>query len=210
MTAAIKTITEAEAQIEAAIAKAIPAPASGMPAWKVYIADQLAAPGQAKGVDRFGRTISATSGWNPSSVVAYTEAPGVRGWATGNTRLASGKRVHTVHISETPNAGTVVHELAHTLEFENTRTQAAARAFVLRRTQGAPLREYRPGEFVRDGGFFDPYVGRDYSTGGEAPYVDGTEVVSMGVEALAHNPAHLLAKDPEHFMLALKAAMGAL
>jgi hypothetical protein len=96
---------------------------------------------------------------------------------------------------------------------------------------------YKTNEVFRDGGFVDPYVSKDYGKamllatlkpkmgGGKkaaraAPAyadwfgkagadVDSTEVVSMGVEWLAMRPAELLARDPQHFRLALRAAMGA-
>ena len=100
-------------------------------------------------------------------------------------------------------------------------------------------RGYKKSEVYREGGFISPYVGKDYGGayflagisprygGGmraakaTAPYsdltvgnttvrFDATEVASMGIEYLAKNPAELLARDPEHFRLAVKIALGAL
>jgi hypothetical protein len=96
---------------------------------------------------------------------------------------------------------------------------------------------YKANEVFRDGGFVDPYVSKDYGRamlaaslkanagGGKkaaraAPAygdwfgkagadADTSEVVSMGMEWLAMRPAELLARDPQHFRLAVRAAMGA-
>lgn len=86
--------------------------------------------------------------------------------------------------------GTFVHEWAHAVEKLTPELEPRAFAFLAARTKGKKLEslrsltgfKYRRDEKARDGGFFDYYVGKDYSfTSGE---VWATEIMSMGVEML--------------------------
>lgn len=116
---------------------------------------------------------------------------------------------------------TLWHEMGHLVEFENPELLMLAKKLMQARHDAIPegqarilaLQEMQPdhnydaAEFAINDHFFDPYVGKIYSTLRMVDMVDATEIFSMGFEALS-NPfkmARLAAKDPEHLALTLAA-----
>jgi hypothetical protein len=111
-----------------------------------------------------------------------------------------------------PNAAEshAVHELTHRMEDCNPHLGRLERAFLDRRCRDAsgelaPLKSLRgtnPIEWVRPGGFANPYIGRWYAD------QRFTEVLSCGVEAVYHGAFHSLDGDPDHraFVLGALAA----
>ena len=215
------------------ISAANPSTVAAAPGW-APLTNQTLGPDEAVGLDRFGGMVSQSSGWRASGVVID------RGGKRGSAERGKDGGAHTVELRATgAGAHTMAHELGHTIEYDRREVFDAAKDFLLRRTRGNPLLQlqktqvgygYKEYEVYREGGFISPYVGKDYGAamttvllgkrygGGivaarKTPAykgTDATEVVSMGLEYLADKPSELLARDPEHFRLAVKAAMGAL
>lgn len=108
-----------------------------------------------------------------------------------------------IHVSKYyESEGTIVHELGHWLEASDATAQKAARQFLAVRTAGeqssplttiVPGSSYTRGEWAKPDEFFHAYVGKVYPM--------ATEVISMGMEMMATNPAKLARMDPEHFDL---------
>jgi hypothetical protein len=103
---------------------------------------------------------------------------------------------------------TVVHELGHWLEQQDTNVLEAAREFYARRTKGEDLPRlntygsgYAADEWTRRDAWLDPYAGKDYA--GRA-----TELVSMGVQFLVKDPLWFAEGDPEHFRFTIRALKG--
>jgi hypothetical protein len=111
-----------------------------------------------------------------------------------------------IKLDEKANRTTVIHEIAHHIEFSHPEVERAAAQFRYSKcerkggsTSLKPLKEIVPGsrydadERAMTDKFVSPYVGKFYSDG-------STEVVSMGMQHLGkHNDfIKLLDKDPEH------------
>ena len=105
------------------------------------------------------------------------------------------------------SANSLAHEWGHAIEARNVRIQAAARDFLRVRTLGESERRLRdltgllhfgPHEVARPDGFFDPYVGKIYSSG-------DTEVISMALERVVGGDVVDFGADPEHLWLLLGA-----
>ena len=100
-------------------------------------------------------------------------------------------------------ASVIVHEYGHHLE-KVLNTVAYSREFVnaralpntvsMRRLTGS--KSYREDEVAQPDRFVDAYVGKKYE-------YDATEVVSMGLQNMAENPAYFYKKDREHFFFTL-------
>lgn len=103
---------------------------------------------------------------------------------------------------------TVIHEFAHSLELD-PRVLKQSVDFFMRRTAGNPVRSldevnraYRGDEYFKEGGFYNPYVGKFYKpVGSELSYqgISATEIISMGIEKMYRNPTVFFLKDPDHF-----------
>lgn len=118
---------------------------------------------------------------------------------------------------------TLAHEAGHALEDQDRELFLDAVGFLYGRTTNKKLthlgRGYRANEVARDGGFVDPYIGKEYATGEagvvrrhyttvvspwqgaakEGDYIYATEVVSMGLGEMLRDPVGLARKDPEYF-----------
>lgn len=116
----------------------------------------------------------------------------------------TGGRGGDVHTKGKPKV--VAHELGHALETSSDARLRRAEAFLERRGRGLeikPLNELVPGNYpdvterAYDDRFWDPYVGKIYSS--------ATEITSMGVQHLLDEDGggRLLREDPEHFWFTL-------
>jgi hypothetical protein len=102
------------------------------------------------------------------------------------------------------------HEWAHALEALNPHLLDRSRGFLETRTKGEPLKRlggrYGAREKARADGFYEAYVGKDYSRAGKAI---ATEILSMGLEKIATGQGWwLLRSDPEHFYFCLGQLFG--
>jgi len=97
--------------------------------------------------------------------------------------------------------GTVVHELGHALEWQNSHANDQAQAFLRRRTAGEPeitMRQatgdnrYKAYEVTRVDRFINPYMGKNYGP-------RASEITSMGLEFFYKDPARLAREDPDYF-----------
>lgn len=126
-----------------------------------------------------------------------------RSYANGNTAfMAKGAPVKTV-----------VHELGHVWENVDPAVHREAVDFLERRTKGEAdksLADVRPGwgydrdEITKEDKFIDPYIGKQYTfptyhNGATTHERYATEVVSMGLEHMYHDPIGFAQKDPDHF-----------
>lgn len=103
---------------------------------------------------------------------------------------------------------TQYHEFGHYIEARNPRVFEASVRFLEKRTKGKKPKKlseltgdprYKSTEKALDGGFFRPYVGKEYkNSAGE--YI-ATEVLSMGMQEFVSEDrmSAFYEKDPEHF-----------
>ena len=111
-----------------------------------------------------------------------------------------------------------VHELGHWLEDVNDMVHFNVVAFLKRRTVGeAPIKMndatkgtsfaggYRDDEMTRKDAFPEPYCGKVY---GNADFQLATEILSMGLQYMAEDPAKFAQADPEYFDLIWDIAHG--
>jgi len=107
---------------------------------------------------------------------------------------------------------TVVHEMGHWMEDKFPKVKELAHKFLDRRTAGesnqllsslVPGAGYKPDEVTKPDKFINPYVGKDYGA-------DGSEVVSMGLEALYQDAGRFARQDPDHFDLIYRIIHGIL
>ena len=114
-----------------------------------------------------------------------------------------------VNLTASDDKFVALHELGHSLELNNHVMKAAV-DFLERRTAGKSVRQlsevmkgYGIRERYKDGGFFDPYVGKIYRSINPKNYQDtyATEVISMGLEQMMRNPRLFYKQDKEHFEL---------
>lgn len=117
----------------------------------------------------------------------------------------------TVNVSASDDKYVIMHEMGHSLELNNHVMKAAV-DFLERRTAGKPTlklntlyKGFRSDEVYKDGGFFNPYVGKLYESKriSNRYYKDkiATEVISMGLEQMMRNPRLFRHQDKEHFDL---------
>ena len=121
-----------------------------------------------------------------------------------------------IHQSDV-NRPTTWHEMGHVIEYENPGVKRAAQGFLQKRVgkenpvsmkERYPDRKYKADEVGRKDGF-DKIFGENsgYYTG--KTYRDGsTEVISMGLEAMARYPARFAKTDPEYFNFMLGVMRG--
>lgn len=119
-----------------------------------------------------------------------------------------------VNVMKTESKGVILHELIHSVENNNFAMKQAVE-FLERRTAGNPIRKlneinraYDSRELFKEGGFFNPYVGKIYKLT-EAESVQwkrrtykgysATEVLTMGVQRMYENPFKFYKEDREHF-----------
>lgn len=119
---------------------------------------------------------------------------------------------NTIRVTKDESARVIVHELGHILEMNHNTIMKAAVDFLNRRTAGkkiqklknmVPGTKYAPSEVAREGGFYNPYVGKLYQSNKAGLYNStyATEVISMGLEYMYENPIKFFRSDPEHFAL---------
>jgi hypothetical protein len=110
-----------------------------------------------------------------------------------------------LYVEQKTNAGTVIHELGHSLETHHA-VFIAAEGFLYSRVKDEPAKPLGQG--------YDPYeVGRDddfaKAFGSHARYVGkhykhaATEITSMGLEMMYNDAAGFATKDPEYFKFIL-------
>jgi len=104
----------------------------------------------------------------------------------------------------------VVHELAHALEFSDTKTVEKERVFWESRTQGEAEgpsgRQYASSERGKVDEFLTRYAGRVYRNP-QGKYLGG-ELISMGVQLLWEDPVGFAKKDPGHFEFTVEVMRG--
>ena len=141
------------------------------------------------GIDIFNRLVGAGS--VDGRTVTVKPYRGKRSRAYGNT----------INMSKSAGPRTTVHELGHWLEEQVPEVHTAALSFLQKRA-GSDATEslkkltgmgYKRNERAWKDKFIDPYMGKQYAGGRY------TEIVSMGLEYLSHDPIALVAKDPEMF-----------
>lgn len=107
---------------------------------------------------------------------------------------------------------TIIHEIAHAIEYEHPEVASATADFFSERTAGEALQKlqdlqpgfgYRSYEVAKPDDFYNPYVGRVYK-GGPA-----TEIVTMGLERMWRDPLDFWEEDPGHFTFTWKIMTGA-
>ena len=111
-------------------------------------------------------------------------------------------------------ARVIVHELGHWLEDLSTEIQKSVVQFLKRRTKNEvprPLRDIVPGsnydksEIAVVDDFIDPYIGSYYSVknrkSGKIDWdaIDGSEVISLGLQYLYEDPVRFAQQDPDMF-----------
>lgn len=118
-----------------------------------------------------------------------------------------------VTLSQQERAKVVVHEIGHALEFHNENIHHAALAFLESRAGHEPLQQLN--KVIAGSGFDDSergrkdeFFGKEHSNHDEArrAYYAGkdyggraTEIISMGIEEMYHNPVAFAKKDPGYF-----------
>lgn len=131
-----------------------------------------------------------------------------------HTNVEKGIRAHYkswsngIHISETGHSSTtstIVHEIAHAIEYKVPDISERSKAFLKQRAGGAELKKlskltgsngYRDDEvayedeWVKRGG--DHYMGKWYDS-------KATELITMGIERLIKDPVDFALKDREYF-----------
>jgi SPP1 gp7 family putative phage head morphogenesis protein len=108
----------------------------------------------------------------------------------------------TAYLSKDLPLLTVLHELGHHLEHHTPGLLEKSRQFVARRTKGETFRKlrditgnpgYRSDEVAKPDKFVNPYIGK------ESKENMGTELVTVGLEAMWNDPIYFASADPEHF-----------
>lgn len=137
-----------------------------------------------------------------------------------------------IFVNESTNTKTVVHELAHHLEYQDPGARRLAIEFLNKRTKGQTVKTmsqatgisaYDKSEVTIPDKFIDPYVGKIYdiragiSYGAgqknekynyDEKYIRSTEVISMGFDQMWHDPETFYRKDPEHFEVIYRIMVG--
>lgn len=112
----------------------------------------------------------------------------------------------TINVSKNAKIGTLIHEMMHNIEEDNSTMLMNSLAFANYRTQGEKqisLRKltgnsYKANEICKKDNFFNPYCGKFYNLAGgkNQQYVNcnASEIMSMGVEELFTNPLEFAKK----------------
>lgn len=123
-----------------------------------------------------------------------------------------------IYVTGSSQSRTIVHEVGHVIEFHNPAIRERAAAWRDARTAGEELTPlggisneesqpggvttgYNPNELTRRDKFISPYIGKEYAGG-------ATEVLSMGLEMMFHDPASFLQLDPGMFDFILDLMQG--
>ena len=133
-----------------------------------------------------------------------------------------------VVLNKGAKSNTIVHELGHAWEGRSINNLQQSANHLYKRTTGDKLElmsvasgnpSYGSGEKTRADKFFNAYTGRDYKESLQPQavanlnsqnytyvparepgfYIDATEITSIGIEAMFHNPINLAQKDPRLF-----------
>lgn len=111
-----------------------------------------------------------------------------------------------INMTVSAGAKTVVHEMGHWLEHNNTAVREAVHEFYRQRTKDEPPIplsratgnvSYRSNEKTLVDKFIDPYMGKIYTNRDGEIYA--TEILSMGLELYYKDPIRLATEDPEYF-----------
>ena len=112
----------------------------------------------------------------------------------------------SVYLPVTSGEKTTIHELGHVLENRSESVHKQAVAFLERRTAGEEAQklkdiyqgyDYEDHEIAKSDKFFNAYVGKVYQDANGKTYA--TEVVSMGMENMWHDPIGFAKNDPDYF-----------
>ncbi len=133
------------------------------------------------------------------------DSPKKRAFASGAKQMA---------LAKYDGEDTVWHEFGHLLEHSNPQAKLLIREFRDRRKANSPVKnlqelfpdtKYEADEvgFRDDFGFMEEIIGSPSSSWytGKVYRHDSTEILSMGVQALARDPARFAEADPEYFNL---------
>lgn len=123
--------------------------------------------------------------------------------------LRGGRESSELHLNSRTPADIFLHEFGHSVEFYNPKARKLIQDFRKSRTKGEKLEKlskltknhrYADNEVAFKDKFFNPYIGKMY------PGVQGgaTEILSMGIQEMFHDPIKFLRKDPEMFELILR------
>lgn len=160
------------------------------------------------------KTTGATfNGYKAGKITASIKDGNDRASAFNGQPLSIG---HIVSASPSTASRVLVHELGHTLEYDDPRVLDAAIKFLEKRTAGETARKlsalvpgssYADHEIAMEDKFLSTYMGKIYKTTDATKRQYATEIVSMGVEWLYAEPEHL-AQDPEYFDFIVKLLRG--
>lgn len=112
----------------------------------------------------------------------------------------------TLLMQKTAGPAEYVHEIGHVIE-NRFGLNRLARAFLLHKTRGLPLKHlgagYKPDEFAVRDELRDDYSGKFYTH-------NATELVSKGLEEMYRDPISFARDAPEHFLFTMSAINGSL
>lgn len=100
-----------------------------------------------------------------------------------------------------------IHEYMHYLQSNNGRLYKTAEEFFLARTKDEEVGGTSSWKYKKDN-FIDKYAGTIYDKGIGGGNIYGSEIFSVGLEAMYDNPDLFYQKDPEHFYLTLSMMLG--
>ena len=116
----------------------------------------------------------------------------------------------TINVNSRMDLSTFVHEIVHDIEFQHPRVSTLTKEFLFKRGGGNTpkrLRQLDPnhGYGLNEITLEDAYVTKGGSNYMGRVYVDqATEILTMGIERLLHDPREFLDNDPEYFRFILK------
>lgn len=124
------------------------------------------------------------------------------GWAGKYKKDEKGLLVYGPQVAIKSGGNAVLaHELGHHLEMKVPGMEKKVQDFYDKRTMGESLQSLKKiypqsnfawSEVTKVDKFINPYMGRKYAHG-------GSEIVSMGIQYLLHDPIALLNGDPDYF-----------
>lgn len=145
------------------------------------------------------------------NALSNTHNPGHAAFKVNKARAHSRAFANStgIHITENDDAATVVHEMGHILEMQNTQIFKAANEFLEKRTMGEPAlplrfvtgQGYSRDEMAKSDKFPHPYCGKIYAS-------RSTEIISMGCEYMFEDPEKFHNDDPEYFQFIFDVMQG--
>jgi hypothetical protein len=118
-------------------------------------------------------------------------------------------QVHLSRQGHSSTVSTVMHEIAHTYEFQSARILKMSNEFLDYRAGGEQPKwlgsGYRPNELTRADKFMHPYMGKTYGLPGKQR---ATELISMGIEEIYRDAAAFARSDPDYFNFMYKILRG--